>query len=144
VLYQDNDYKTIAVINPNINPPQLLNALGHATAGLLSKFGTSGDMQFLKYEFQGDWSEASHISRYPYIILKAKNNTQLTTLHHALNEAGIVHNAFTDSMLGASAEEQMSNTSSTSMDNLTYMAIVMFGKTEFLTPLTRKFSLFNG
>ncbi len=144
MLYQDNDYKTIAVVNPNINPPQLMNALGHATAGLVSKIGGSEDLQFLKYEFQEGWSDPSHISQYPYIILKAKNNNQLKTLHQALNEAGLVHNAFTHSMLGASAEEQISNTKSTRMDDMTYMAIVMFGKTEALTSFTRKFSLFNG
>jgi len=144
MLYQDNDYKTIAVINPAIGVPQLMNALGHATSGLLSKASASNDLQFLKYAFQEDWSNPSHISRYPYIVLKAKNNNQLKTLHQALNEAEIVHNAFTDSMLGSSADEQMASTQNTSMAELTYFVITMFGKAETLAPLTRKFSLFNG
>jgi hypothetical protein len=76
--------------------------------------------------------------------LKAKNNNQLKTLHQAVNELGIIHNVFTDSMLGASAEEQVSNTKNTAMDGLTYFSIVMFGKADVLAPLTKKFSLFNG
>jgi Protein of unknown function (DUF2000) len=144
MLYQDNEFKTITVINPTISSPQLMNGLGHATAGLVSKLGNLDELQLLKYPFQSDDSDPAHISRYPYIILKSKNNNQLKTLHQTINEAGIIHNVFTDSMLGASAEEQMSNTKSTAMDDLTYFLIVMFGKAEVLAPLTKKFSLFKG
>jgi Protein of unknown function (DUF2000) len=144
MLYQDNDHKIIAVINPNIASPQLMNALGHATAGLLSKFRNLDDMQLLKYSFQSDESDPSYISRYPYIILKAKNNNQLKALHQTVNDTGIVHNTFTDSMLGSSADDQMLKTKNTNVDDLTYFLIVMFGEADVLTPLTKKFSLFNG
>jgi Protein of unknown function (DUF2000) len=97
-----------------------------------------------KYEFNEEWSEPSHISRYPYIVLKAKNNNQLKTLHQAVNEQVIVHNVFTNSMLGTSAEEQIRNTKNTCMDDLTYLVIVMFGKSDSLGVITRKFSLFKG
>jgi hypothetical protein len=143
-MYQDNDHKTIAVINSNSNLPQLMNALGHSTLGLVSKLTTLEDLQLLTYPFQSTDCVSSQISRYPYIILKAKNNNQLKTLHQAVNELGIIHNAFTDSMLGASAEEQISNTKNTAMDGLTYLSIIMFGKADVLAPLTKKFSLFNG
>jgi hypothetical protein len=144
MFYQDNDHKTIAVINPAISSPQLMNALGHVTAGLASKLSSLDELQLLQYSFQSDLSDPAHISRYPYIILKSKNNNQLKTLHQTINEAGIIHNVFTDSMLGASAEEQMSNTKNTPVDDLTYFLIAMFGKAEVLAPLTKKFSLFNG
>jgi hypothetical protein len=32
-MYADNQYKFVAVLNPKIEIPQLLNALGHITAG---------------------------------------------------------------------------------------------------------------
>jgi hypothetical protein len=50
-MYQDNDHKTIAVINSNSNLPQLMNALGHSTLGLVSKLTTLEDLQLLTYPF---------------------------------------------------------------------------------------------
>lgn len=143
-MYTDNQSKFIAVINPKIEMPKLMNALGHITAGLVAKCKNPEDMQFLKYEFEADWTTASLISLYPFIILTAKNNNQLKTLHQAANEAGIIHNVFTDSMLGASATEQMQNTKIANTNDLTYFSVALFGSAEQLTTLTRKFSLFKG
>lgn len=142
--YENNQSKFIAVINPQIEFPQLMNALGHITAGIMAKANNSDEMEFLKYEFEANWAEPSAIALYPFIILKAKNNNQLKTLHLTVNEAGILHNVFTDSMLGSSATEQMEQTKNTKTDDLTYFCIVLFGNSETLTPLTKKFSLFKG
>lgn len=142
--YQNNELKFIAVINPKIEIPKLMNALCHTTAGLAAKINDFNEMKFLKYEFQADWTTSSLISLYPFIILESKNNNQLRTLHQAVNETGIIHNIFTDSMLGASATEQMQNTKNTKTDELTYFSVVLFGMAEQLAPLTRKFSLFKG
>ena len=143
-MYADNQSKFIAVVNSKIEMPKLMNALGHITAGLVAKCKNLEDMQFLKYEFEADWTTASLISLYPFIILTAKNNNQLKTLHQAANEAGIIHNVFTDSMLGASATEQRQNTKDTKIDDFTYFWVILFGSSEQLTALTRKFSLFKG
>ena len=94
-MYIDNQYKFVAVVNPKIEIPKLMNALGHITAGLMAQANNQEKMQFLKYEFQADWTTPSLISLYPYIVLKAKNSNQLRTLHRAANEAGILHNVFT-------------------------------------------------
>ena len=141
--YENNESKFIAVINPKIELPKLMNSLGHITAGLIAKTKNITDKKFLEYEFQVDWAEPSFISLYPFIILKAKNNNQIKTLHQAANEERILHNVFTESMLGDSAMEQIEKTKNTQIDNLIYFSIVLFGSTEKLTPLTRKFSLFK-
>lgn len=143
-MYADNQFKFIAVINPKIEMPKIMNALGHITAGLVAKYQKFEDMQFLKYEFEADSTTPSLLSLYPFIILTAKNNNQLKTLHQVANEAGIIHNVFADSMLGASALEQMQNTKTAKTNDLTYFGVILFGSDEKLTPLTRKFSLFKG
>lgn len=143
-MYADNQHKFVAVVNPKIEIPKLMNGLGHITAGLMAQANNQEEMQFLKYEFQADWTTPSLISLYPYIVLKAKNSNQLRTLHQAANEAGILHNVFTDSMLGASAIEQMTNTKNTHTKDLNYFCVALFGASDRLTTLTRKFSLFKG
>lgn len=143
-MYADNQSKFIAVLNPKVETAKLLNCLGHITAGIVGKCQKLEDLQFLSYEFAADWATPSAIGLYPFIILTAKNNNQLKTLHLAANEADILHNVFTDSMLGGSATEQMQNTKTAKIDDLTYFGIVLFGTAEELTPLTRKFSLFKG
>lgn len=144
-MYANNEFKFIAVVNDKIEIPKLMNALGHTTAGLMSKANDSFGMEFLKYKFSGEFVQPSLIALCPYIILKAKNNNQLKTLHLAVNEKAILHNVFTDTMLGASAEEQITQTKNTKVDDLTYFCIILFGKyEEDLKPLTKKFSLFKG
>jgi hypothetical protein len=146
MLYEDNQSKTVVVTNPKIETPKLINAIGHTTLGLVYKASSLESFQLLKYDFSptAEWSSASAISRYPYIALEAKNNNQLKTLHRSAAEANILHNVFTESMLGASAIEQMQQTLTADPDDLIYFCIVLFGTTEELTPLTRKFSLFKG
>lgn len=121
-----------------------MNALGHMTAGLIAKANDADEMQFLKYEFQANWTTSSLISLYPFIILTAKNNSQLKSLHQAASAEAILHNAFTETMLGVSAVEQINSTKNTNSDELTYFGILLFGSADQLTTLTRKFSLFKG
>ncbi|WP_264319661.1 DUF2000 domain-containing protein [Zarconia navalis] len=143
-MYADNDSKFIAVLNRKIETPKLMNALGHMTVGLMAKLPAVDKSKPLKYEFEASWADPSLISLYPFILLAAKNNNQLKTLHLRANELGVCHNAFTDSMLGSSASEQQQQTKEVETDNLTYFGIVIFGATEQLTDLTRKYSLFKG
>ena len=142
-MYENNELKFTAVLNPKIEVPKLMNTLGHLTAGLMTKLKELDDLPFLNYEFKSDIIEPSVISLYPIIILKSKNNNQLQTLHKTANELGLVHNVFTDTMLAANAIEQMSNTKNTNLDDLVYFGIILFGDREQLADLTRKFSVFT-
>ncbi len=141
-MYANNEFKFVAVLNPKIETPKLMNALGHITAGLVAKADNLDEMKFLQYHFQADWSVPTYLSFYPFIILKAKNNNQLKTLHQAANEKGILHNVFTDSMLADSAMTQIEQTKTTNPEDLTYFGMVLFSKSEDLASLTSKFSLF--
>jgi hypothetical protein len=142
-MYKNNDSKFVAVLNLKIETPKSMNALGHMTAGLIASVSDSSQMQFLPYPFHSDRLTPAHISLYPFIILKAKNSNQLKTLHESASDLGILHNVFTDSMLGASAIEQINNTKIIKPEDLIYFGITLFGASQELADLTRKFSLFS-
>ena len=140
MLYRDNSFKFVAVLNRKVPLPQLMNALGHMTAGLTSQCD-SHDLAFLRYQ-DGDGSVHPNISRYPFIVLSAKNGNQIRTLRYAAIQQGIHFSDFVDTMLGSSAEDQLQKTRSTKEMNLEYFGICLFGSAAKLDELTRKFSLF--
>jgi hypothetical protein len=142
-MYADNHQKFIAILNPKIPIPQLMNGLGHMTAGLMALANDSSQMNFQEYQFNSDRLTPANISLYPFIILKAKNSNQLKTLHESVSDLGILHNVFTDSMLGASAIKQLEATKSTKSEDLIYFGITLFGDSQKLAELTHKFSLFS-
>jgi hypothetical protein len=142
-MYADNDLKFTAILNSKIPIPQLMNALGHMTSGLTSRTTDPSQMNFLEYQFNSDRLTPATISLYPFIVLKSKNSNQLKTLHESVTDIGILHNVFTDSMLGASAIEQIENTKNTKPEDLIYFGIVLFGDSQKLAKLTHKFSLFS-
>jgi hypothetical protein len=141
MIYKDNEYKFVAVLNRKVPLPQLMNALGHMTAGLTSQCNYQ-DLAFLRYQ-DGDGSVHPNISRYPFIILSAKNGNQIRTLRYAALQQGIHFTDFVDTMLGSSAEDQLQRTRSTKEVNLDYFGVCLFGNAAKLDELTRKFSLFT-
>lgn len=141
-MYADNDYKFVAVLNKKVELPQLLNALGHMAVGLTSLSSNVADMRFLCYQ-DADGGTHPAISHYPFIVLVANNSNQIRSLRQAAIEAGILYNDFADSMLGASSEDQLRQTAERSEQDLDYFGICLFGPSETLTPMTRKFSLFK-
>jgi Protein of unknown function (DUF2000) len=143
MLYANNDFKSIAILNAKIERPQLMNALGHMTAGLISQAKNDDQMSFLQYPFHDDGLTPATISLYPFIILQAKNGNQIKTLHESASSKGILHNVFTNTMLGASAIDQMEATKNTKPEDLIYFGVTLFGDSHKLAELTRKFSLFT-
>jgi hypothetical protein len=113
------------------------------TAGLMALATDSSQMNFQEYQFNSDQLTPANISLYPFIILKAKNSNQLKTLHESVSDLGILHNVFTDSMLGASAIKQLEATKSSKSEDLIYFGITLFGNSQKLAELTHKFSLFS-
>jgi hypothetical protein len=140
-MYKDNRSKFVAVVNQQQPLGLLMNALAHTVAGLLSQQRVHLDqMEFLSYRESEGVIDAC-VSRFPFIILKAKNGNQIRTLRQA---AGVPCNVFVDTMLGASADEQLHKTRSAKERELDYVALCLFGPAADIDKLTRKFSLFNG
>lgn len=139
--YDNNDFKFACVVNRTVALPRLMNALAHTVAGLAGDL-TRETISLLDYENATDGFTA-RISQWPVIILQAKNSSQLSTLRSAADEKLIAHNVFTSSMIGQSAEDQMAQTMAASGADLEYWVVALFGASEVLNPLTKKFSLFS-
>lgn len=139
--YLDNSEKFACVLNAGVPVPNLMNALAHTTAGLAAELGRER-VTYLDYPNK-EAAFTSRIARSPFIILKAKNSSQLSTLRSAAAAANIAHNTFVSAMIGRSAEEQLAQTLAASGAGLEYWVVVLFGDGEALRPLTKKFSLFN-
>ena len=139
MAYQDNSRKAAVVLNRAVPFSRLANALAHCCAGMADIAGT--EAEFLDYPCPaGDWR--ARISRWPMVILEAKNSGQLARLVREAREEELPLNCFTAAMIGASAEEQIRQTREDREPE--YWAVAVFGDAEELRPLTKRFSPFKG
>ncbi|MFM0036155.1 DUF2000 domain-containing protein [Paraburkholderia strydomiana] len=141
MTYLNNSNKTVLVVNPEFPVPLILNAVAHTVLGL-----TMSDVaplwNFLPYPSPAFGVE-SRISEYPVIVLRSKRSSELEKLVLKLKDADISHNAFIDSMLGASADEQQSATLSAAPGNNRIVCVGLFGTEENIRPLIKSFSLYK-
>lgn len=140
-MYLDNDKKFTVVLNSKHPTGLLLNALGHALLGLTADLGAK-KCEILDYRNDAA-SLLARISRFPVIVLKAKNGNQIRTTYERATKAGVEVNVFVTSMLGDSATAQMVQTAEADPDSLDYVAIAMFGDGTHLQPLTKRFSILS-
>lgn len=138
----ETKYRFVAVLNKNVEIGRLMNALGHATAGLVGGYSEKQDMCFLEYSDKDD-SKHPNISHFPFIVLRAKNSNQLRTLRESLKGKGLPYNDFTSTMTIGTSEEQQQATKNTPEAELEYIAVVTFGETDTLKELTKKFQLYS-
>src|SRR5437899_625126 len=136
-MYADNDYKFVAVLNEKFALPVLMNAFGHMTAGLITQCKDINAFRFLRYE-DADREVHPAISLCPFIVLAAMNGNQIRTLRLVAIVVDIPYNDFVDTMLGASAEDQLQKTRITREKDLKYIGICLFGPAERLNGMTRK------
>lgn len=141
-MYADNQKKLAVIMNGKYPIPQLQNGAFHAVLGLTALVGTTA-FELLNYDNDSLGIEAQ-ISRFPNIVLSAKNGNQILKTYEEAKRLGLACNIFSGSMLGSSAEEQMQQTREATADTLNPMVVVLFGEQEDLQPLTKKFSLFKG
>ena len=132
----------VAVLNRKTDSGKLMNALGHMTAGLVGGYEDVPSMHFLRYEDK-DGGKHPNISHYPFIVLQADNGNQIRTLRKAAIEQGIPFTDFTSSMTVGTSFEQQERTRATQEADLEYYGICMFGETEVLKRLTKKYSLYR-
>lgn len=141
-LPDENSKRFVAVLNKKAELGRLMNALGHATAGLAGKSGLADEMCFLMYEDK-DGGSHPNISHFPFIVLKADNSNKIRKVREAALEKGIAFSDFTTTMTIGTSAEQQANTRNTPESELEYLGIVLFGGTEELKEITGKFSLFK-
>lgn len=141
-LPDENSKRFIAVLNKKSEIGRLMNALGHATAGLAGGSGKAEEMCFLQYKDK-DGGDHPNISHFPFIILKADNSNKIRKVRNECLERGIAFSDFTSTMTVGTSQEQQDSTADTPEEELEYHGIVMFGETAELREFTGKFSLFK-
>ncbi len=135
--------KVVVVLNESIDVGRLMNACAHLAMG----FGASRDSEekrkLLLLDYQ-DASGESHpfISGLSVIVLKANSN-QLRTLRQKAHEANVTCIDFLSSMTEGSYQNQLERTRCTAPDDLGYFGVLLFGDTDQLRALTRRYSLFR-
>ncbi|CAH6220209.1 Uncharacterized protein conserved in bacteria [Enterobacter hormaechei] len=138
-MFEDNQKKLYIVVNRMMEPALLLNATAHLAAGIMRK---ADDALFHDYSNEESGLQA-YLSHYPVVILQAKNSNQLKTALLKCQGADITFNYFSTRMLGASSEAQIQATKETSLESLEFIAIALYGDTERMLPVTKKFSVFK-
>ncbi|KKI43069.1 hypothetical protein XK97_17195 [Obesumbacterium proteus] len=138
-MYEDNEKKLYVILNRNHEVSTLMNAACHLSSGITDC--AEGNV-FDEYKNASSGLKAN-LSHYPVVVLQVKNSSQLATATQKANEAGITYNFFTSTMLSHSAEQQISDTLNTELDKLDFIAIALFGDTEALKPITKKFSVYK-
>lgn len=138
-MYEDNEKKLYVILNRNHEVSTLMNASCHLSSGIT--VCAEGNV-FDEYQNASSGLKAN-LSHYPVVVLQAKNSSQLATATQKANEAGITYNFFTSTMLSHSAEQQISDTLNTELDKLDFIAIALFGDSEALKPITKKFSVYK-
>lgn len=141
-MTDDLTHKFVAVLNEKIPVGNLINALGHMTAGLVGSYPNVAEMRFDSY-FDKDGGDHKSISDHPFIILKAENSNQIRNLRQELINNNIHFVDFTSTMTVGTYQEQKDRTEQTSELELEYYGICMFGDKITLSQLTKKFSLWR-
>ena len=138
-MFEDNQKKLYIIVNRNLDASLLMNATGHLAAGIMQK---AEDGVFQDYTNDASGLQA-YLSHYPVVILQAKNNNQLSTAVQKCRDAGLTYNFFTTTMFGQSTEQQIHDTKVAPPDALEFVAIAIYGDTEILKPITKKFSVYG-
>lgn len=141
-LPNENSFRFIAVLNRKIGIGRLFNALGHMTAGLVGGTNDIEGMHFLQYRDK-DGGFHRNISHFPFIVLQADNSNQIRTLRQQLLALNFQFTDFTSTMTVGTSAEQQATTEVTPESELEYFGLCVFGETEALRQLTKKFSLFK-
>lgn len=135
-------HKFVAVLNKKIPVPNLMNALGHMSAGLSASYSNIPEMRFDSY-FDKDGGNHKSISDNPFIILSADNSNKIRALRNILIEKGIHFVDFTSTMTVGTYVEQQQRTKETPELELEYYGLCLFGEISQVNELTRKFSLWR-
>ncbi len=133
----------IVVVNEKeSNPGKLMNAVGHAMAGLVGSAARGEDFCFVDYT-DGDGQVHANISHYPVIALKAKNSNAIKKVREDAAAKGIAFTDFLRTMSIGKTQEQIDATKAAHGDDVEYMGLALFGDTDALREITKKLSLYN-
>lgn len=140
-LPDENQKRFVAILNKKMALGRTLNVLGHISVGL-SDLLELHDAEFVDY-YDSDGHRHSNLSHYPFIVLKAPNSNKIRTIREQAIERGIKFTDFTHTMIEGGSSVQQQITSRTKDENFEYLGICLFGDSEMIKEITKKFSLYQ-
>ena len=138
-----NPYKFVALVNKNLEPGVALNALGHAALGMGATLAVShvAEMQLLDFRDRDGQSHPS-ISALSLIVLRGTSGN-IRALRKEANARSLPYVDFTTTMTCGNYTEQLERTAQTPEEDLEYSVIILFGESDVLASLTKKYSLYR-
>lgn len=132
--------KLVAILNKDVEPGVVMNALAHMSIGLGGDIGK----ELLRLDTYQDahGNAFPNISQIPFIILRGKSNEIRKTIVSA-REHKLEHTIFLNTMTGGGYMEQLERTKNTTEEALVFYGCVLFGSWEKVTEITKKFSLWK-
>lgn len=142
--YIPTTHQFICVVNKKIPAPQLLNALGHMTAGLVNQYREDTLLMRFRDFIDKDQTVHPSTSENGFIILRSENSNQIRTLRNKLIEDKIPYTDFTQTMVAGTYVDQQNEFDKTAELDLEYFGVCFFAEKEKSRELTKKFSLYVG
>lgn len=136
---QTDDQRFVAIVQRNRPLTEIVNAIAHLALGLGNHDNTS-NASYSTFN-NVDVPAVSYLTDHPLIILSAKSSKELYNIHRSVLETSIPCNVFFDNMFSPDVNQQLKEVASTSLEDLNYVAIMLYGGIDELKPFTKKFSL---
>lgn len=140
----DYDYrgkKIVAVLCNKLEIGVALNVLGHLSVSI-----GHNAMDHMGRAVLVDASGTRHlgISKYPFIITKAKASKIRVAIEAARNNSNIIFADFPQQMLDTGHDDELAQSlSSADEKELMYLGAVFYGNSDDINALTNKFSLYK-
>ncbi|MGH7246051.1 MAG: DUF2000 domain-containing protein [Candidatus Levyibacteriota bacterium] len=137
-------HKFVAILSKKVEVGKIMNALGHMSIGLVASAHPDmiKEMGFVDYADK-DGTFHKSLSKNSFVILQADNGNQIRTARLAAIAKSIHFIDFTNTMQTGTYLEQLETTRQTPEAQLDYYGIILFGKIEEVSEITRKFSLWR-
>ncbi|CAH1586448.1 MULTISPECIES: DUF2000 domain-containing protein [Vibrio harveyi group] len=140
-LPDEKQKRFVAVISKKVEVGRAVNVLGHLSVSLANQLSDDDAVYTDYHDLDGNLHP--NISHYPFIVLRADNSNKIRNLRQEALDKGIPFSDFTHTMVEGGSEVQQQTTKNTSEAELEYLGICLFGETETLRELTKKFSLYR-
>ncbi|MFH0273818.1 DUF2000 domain-containing protein [Vibrio jasicida] len=140
-LPDEKQKRFVAVISKKVEVGRAVNVLGHLSVSLANQLSDDDAVYTDYHDLDGNLHP--NISHYPFIVLRADNSNKIRKLRQEALDKSIPFSDFTHTMVEGGSEIQQQTTKNTSEAELEYLGICLFGETETLRELTKKFSLYR-
>lgn len=136
-------HKFVAILNKKVAIGKAMNVLGHMTVSLVAQASPQEIDEMAIVDYQDKDNNSHKASKDSFVVLRADNGNQIRNVRNAAKEMGIKFIDFAHTMQEGTYVEQLDRTSQTSESELEYYGILLFGRIEDISSITKKFSLWQ-